>query len=140
MIKRYSEYETYNRHARKLFSPSQKITIACHQKYMCVGKGCNSKTLLPISWEADHKTPLFKGGSNFYDYDNPHNPESNIQIICPTCHGNKTVREKQEFYAIERVHKFNTYCHFEQADSFYKKPVKMRNTQEFLNKFVYKPS
>ena len=118
MLQRRREYEEYERYARKVFSSSQRIIIASHQRYMCVGTECKGGRLLPAAWEADHKRPLFQGGSNFYDFDKPDNPASNIQIICPTCHGLKTIREKQEFFATERRSKFNDK-NFEMASSYY---------------------
>ena len=119
MWKRREEYDTYYRHARKLFSESQKRVIACYQKYMCFGAACNGKVLLPTTWELDHKIPLFEGGSNEYPFDNPGPNKGNLVIICSSCHATKTQRERQEFFAKERNAKYGELEKFQMADDYY---------------------
>lgn len=73
------------RHKRKQFSYSKRIQIACRQNYKCPGEICQSKVDLPSTWELDHKKPLCSGGSN---------EESNLWVLCPNCHAQKTQHEK----------------------------------------------
>lgn len=106
MLSRWNEHNNLLKHQRKFYSEVQKRKIAYHQKYLCVGELCKSLKILPSEWEADHKIPIFEGGSNFYNFDNPNDPTNNIQIICSNCHAYKSSKEQVEFYASERRHKF----------------------------------
>ena len=106
MLSRWNEHNNLLKHQRKFYSEVQKRKIAYHQKYLCVGELCESLKILPSEWEADHKIPIFEGGSNFYNFDDSNDPTNNIQIICSNCHAYKSSKEQVEFYALERRHKF----------------------------------
>ena len=54
-----------------------KKRVAYRQKYRCAL--CN--ILLPPTYQVDHITPLFLGGSNH---------PTNLQALCPNCHADKT--------------------------------------------------
>ena len=83
-----SRYFGDTRHKRKIFSHSQRIMLAAAQNYMCPGKLCNNLKLLPATWELDHKTPLFLGGTNNMD---------NLWLLCPNCHAEKTQNERVNY-------------------------------------------
>ena len=106
MLRRYHDYQLWHKSKRKKFTEVQKRVIACHQAYRCASSYC-SQQKLPETWELDHVRPLFLGGSNYYDFKDPSNPENNLQILCPLCHARKTQQEKREFLAQEKKHKFN---------------------------------
>lgn len=123
MMSRFRKFDNFEKHNRKLFSSVQKRIIACDQAYMCVGTVCNGKILLPSTWELDHINPLYKGGSNFYNFykdSKKDHLQNNLQILCPNCHAIKTQQEKVEFYQIERREKYGDSCvNFDQAKYFY---------------------
>jgi hypothetical protein len=58
----------------------QKKIVASEQGWKC--KQCN--TMLDYSYEVDHITPLYQGGSN---------DTTNLQALCRNCHGRKTLRD-----------------------------------------------
>ena len=109
MLNRYKLFVRTSTTKRKQFSEVQKRIIACRQDgYKCVGEKCQGKKILPETWELDHKIPLFKGGSNYYNFKfgQHDDPKNNLQVICPNCHSLKTQYERQEFYATERKEKY----------------------------------
>lgn len=58
---------------------------------------CKRQVDYPNGFELDHKTPIWKGGTNDYD---------NLQVLCPECHAKKTRIEIAEFEkkpAIKRI-------------------------------------
>ena len=138
MIPRYAQYLSSVCTKRKLFSEVQKRIIACRQGYMCLGDLCRGKRMLPETWELDHIKPLFQGGSNFYDFYHkgktgqvPELKETsggpdNLQILCPTCHADKTQKERIRFYENERKYKYPD------------KPKTLKNSsEEFVAAHVY---
>jgi len=62
-------------------SESTKKVVASNQKWKCFM--CHN--LLDYSYEIDHNTPLFMGGTNHI---------SNLHALCRNCHGKKTILEK----------------------------------------------
>jgi hypothetical protein len=62
---------------------SIKREIACAQSWRC--NYC--KQLLPCSFELDHIRPLHWGGVN---------QRSNYQVLCGTCHNEKSFKERQK--------------------------------------------
>jgi len=107
MINRYKEYENIVKHKRKLFTEVQKRKIACRQQYRCMGSECRKyDKLLPEVWDLDHSIPLFKGGTNHYNFDTLDDSLNNLVILCSNCHAMKTQQEKIDFYREEREHKF----------------------------------
>jgi 5-methylcytosine-specific restriction endonuclease McrA len=136
MISRQNEYETFLKHKRKIFSEPQKRQIAFHQEYKCVGEICRSMKLLPPQWELDHFNPLFKGGSNYYNFENKNDQENNLCVICPGCHAIKTQREKIEFYQDERKHKYDNST-FIIAKDFYKQDIKEKIDDTKLTTFCF---
>ena len=111
MLIRYQNYLRHVHTKRKLFSEVQKRVIACRQNYKCQGRLCRDQPFayLPETWELDHIIPLFDGGSNDYNFYNIPNysKKNNLQIICPTCHADKTQKERMRFFELERHYKFN---------------------------------
>lgn len=65
-------------------SGNKKKQIEFKQNYECLN--CNKRT---PALEVDHIIPLYQGGSNCVD---------NLQGLCPTCHGEKTMHDFTEFY------------------------------------------
>lgn len=61
----------------------QRTKIRYDQKDQCIK--CSTRT---IALEIDHIVPLYQGGNNF---------TNNLQGLCGTCHGEKTIREFMEF-------------------------------------------
>ena len=64
----------------RTWGTSEQKIVAAAQQWKCLS--CNE--LLPPSFELDHVTPLWKGGSNDL---------SNAAALCGTCHNSKTQRE-----------------------------------------------
>ena len=62
-------------------SESTKKVVASNQQWRCFM--CHN--LLDYSYEIDHNTPLFLGGTNHI---------SNLHALCRNCHGKKTIMEK----------------------------------------------
>jgi predicted restriction endonuclease len=58
-----------------------KKIIASNQQWKCAI--CNN--VMDYTYEIDHRTPLFKGGSNDIN---------NLMALCRNCHGKKTILEK----------------------------------------------
>lgn len=58
-----------------------KRVVACNQDWKC--NICNDK--LPSNYDTDHITPLHRGGSNEI---------ANLQALCKTCHGEKSIMEQ----------------------------------------------
>jgi len=67
---------------RNVTSLTKKI-IASNQEWKC-GR-CNE--IMDYTYEIDHHTPLFKGGSNDI---------SNLIALCRNCHGKKTILENAD--------------------------------------------
>lgn len=68
------------RHRRQRFPVSVKLKIAASQHWTC--NVC--KQMLSEHFDLDHKTSLDQGGDNTQD---------NLQILCVTCHRQKTAQE-----------------------------------------------
>ena len=73
-------YKTNTKSKRKVTEGTKKY-VASQQKWKCIK--CNS--LLDCSYEVDHITPLYKGGSNEVE---------NLQALCRNCHGKKTAEDR----------------------------------------------
>lgn len=69
-----------NRLFRRKVTPLQKKIVASDQRWKC--KHCGQT--LDYTYEVDHITPLYKGGSN---------NSQNLQALCRNCHGKKTIRD-----------------------------------------------
>lgn len=65
---------------RKYWTEGIKRQIAYRQKYKCAV----CQKMLPAAWHADHVIPLSEGGTNHTD---------NCQILCGSCHADKTMSE-----------------------------------------------
>ena len=59
----------------------KKKFVASNQKWKC--SSCNE--LLDATYEIDHITPLYKGGTN---------EVSNLKALCRNCHGKKTLMDR----------------------------------------------
>lgn len=73
-----------NNHSKKNkrnVSESKKKFIASNQKWKCA----HCQNLLDNTYEVDHITALYKGGSNELN---------NLEALCRNCHGKKTFMEK----------------------------------------------
>ena len=66
---------------RPYISPLVKKRVAAQQKWRCA----SCKQLLDETYELDHFTPLFKGGSS---------DETNLQALCKRCHVMKSAMEQ----------------------------------------------
>ena len=66
---------------RKKISANIKRIIGALQEWKCAL--CH--TTLLANFDIDHKTPLFKGGTD---------EQSNLQALCKNCHGEKTIAEE----------------------------------------------
>ena len=66
---------------RPYISPLVKKRVAAQQKWRCA----SCQLLLDETYELDHFTPLFKGGSN---------DETNLQALCKRCHAMKSAMEQ----------------------------------------------
>lgn len=62
-------------------SESKKKYVASNQQWKCAS--CNE--LLDATYEIDHITPLYKGGTN---------EVSNLKALCRNCHGKKTLMDR----------------------------------------------
>ena len=71
----------YKKRQLRKVSESTKKVVASNQKWRCFM--CHN--LLDYSYEIDHNTPLFLGGTNHI---------SNLHALCRNCHGKKTIMEK----------------------------------------------
>ena len=70
-----------NNNNKRQVSQIHKKMVASNQKWKC--RKCQN--LLDYTYEIDHITPLYKGGSNDI---------SNLQALCRNCHGKKTIRDE----------------------------------------------
>ena len=73
-----------NNHSKKHkrnVSESKKKFIASNQKWKCA----HCQNLLDNTYEVDHITALYKGGTNELN---------NLEALCRNCHGKKTFMEK----------------------------------------------
>jgi hypothetical protein len=61
-----------------------KKQVCYEQEYKC--SECN--VLMNATYEVDHITPLYMGGSN---------NQCNLQALCRNCHGDKTVKDETDF-------------------------------------------
>ena len=66
------------REVKRYVSVKNKKTVASNQKWNC--NIC--KNMLDETYEIDHITPLYKGGTNDI---------INLQALCPNCHRRKTL-------------------------------------------------
>ena len=71
--------KTYSRNVTE----SKKKYVASNQSWTC--KHCNN--MLDATYEIDHITPIYKGGSNNLN---------NLQALCRNCHGKKTLYDKMQ--------------------------------------------
>ena len=72
--------KTYKVKKRKVSETTKKV-VAANQKWHC--SMCNN--MLDASYEVDHIVPLYKGGDNSIN---------NLQALCRSCHGKKTIYDK----------------------------------------------
>jgi hypothetical protein len=75
-----SNYTTNGRVKRNV-GESKKKFVASNQQWKCAS--CNE--LLDATYEIDHITPLYKGGTN---------EVSNLKALCRNCHGKKTLIDR----------------------------------------------
>ena len=68
------------KHQKRRVTGLQKKYVASKQKWKC--NSCQK--LLDYSYEVDHIVPLYQGGNN---------TTSNLQALCPNCHGKKTIKD-----------------------------------------------
>ena len=68
------------REVKRYVSVKNKKTVASNQKWNC--NIC--KNMLDETYEIDHITPLYKGGTNDI---------INLQALCPNCHRKKTIMD-----------------------------------------------
>jgi len=82
--------------ARKRPSAAVRATVAHRQDYKCAA--CGDK--LPVAWHIDHAVPLSSPRWRDYICDASAtaaaNAISNLQALCPNCHGHKTLLESSE--------------------------------------------
>ena len=72
---------TNNGRVKRNVSESKKKFVASNQQWKCAS--CNE--LLDATYEIDHITPLYKGGTN---------EVSNLKALCRNCHGKKTLMDR----------------------------------------------
>lgn len=72
---------TSNGRVKRNVSESKKKFVASNQQWKCAS--CNE--LLNATYEIDHITPLYKGGTN---------EVSNLKALCRNCHGKKTLMDR----------------------------------------------
>ena len=72
---------TYQPKIKRNVSESMKKMVASEQQWKCL----ICQKILDYTYEIDHVVPLFKGGTNEI---------SNLQALCRSCHGKKTLTEK----------------------------------------------
>jgi hypothetical protein len=70
-----------NNNVKRNVSESKKKFVASNQQWKC--SSCNE--LLDATYEIDHITPLYKGGTN---------EVSNLKALCRNCHGKKTLMDR----------------------------------------------
>ena len=70
-----------NQKVKRNVSESKKKYVASNQQWKCAS--CNE--LLDATYEIDHITPLYKGGTN---------EVSNLKALCRNCHGKKTLMDR----------------------------------------------
>ena len=70
-----------NTKVKRNVNESTKKFVASSQEWKC--KNCNN--LFDATYEIDHKTPLYKGGTNDIN---------NLEALCRNCHGKKTLLDK----------------------------------------------
>lgn len=70
-----------NNRVKRNVSESKKKYVASNQQWKCAS--CND--LLDATYEIDHITPLYKGGTN---------EVSNLKALCRNCHGKKTLMDR----------------------------------------------
>ena len=76
---------------RIVTSPDVKFQLAVNQQMEC--NHCHSKLSKDVCFECDHIVPLCEGGTNH---------EQNLQLLCVSCHKNKTAEEnskRSEYFA-----------------------------------------
>ena len=72
-----------SRNTRPYITPLVKKRVAARQKWRCAT--CNH--MLDETFEIDHVTPLFRGGTN---------SEINLQALCKRCHAMKSALEQSK--------------------------------------------
>lgn len=70
---------------RKGVSADMKRRIGARQGWRCI----QCQQPLPAAFETDHRVPKSQGGSN---------DPSNLQAMCPNCHGEKTLNERMNLW------------------------------------------
>ena len=68
---------------RRRVTNRMKKEVAARARWTC--EMC--ATIVNANYEIDHKTPLYRGGSNTLP---------NLQCLCPDCHRTKTARDRHE--------------------------------------------
>jgi hypothetical protein len=77
-----NKIRTHNKtNLRSKLNETKKKVVASSQQWNCM----NCKQILDASYEVDHITPLYKGGTNDLN---------NLQALCRNCHGQKTINDK----------------------------------------------
>jgi 5-methylcytosine-specific restriction endonuclease McrA len=71
------------RNTRPYITPLVKKRVAARQGWRCA----SCKALLDETFEIDHATPLFRGGTN---------NERNLQALCKRCHAMKSAVEQSK--------------------------------------------
>lgn len=71
---------------RRKISSDEKRMVGATQQWKCAI--CQQN--LPSAYEVDHIKPLWKGGEDIM---------SNLQALCPNCHGEKTLRERMSVWS-----------------------------------------
>jgi hypothetical protein len=69
--------------SKRLLTGTEKKICAARQQWRCEQCSC----ILPASFQVDHITPLWDGGTN---------EQHNLQALCGTCHAEKTLLENNE--------------------------------------------
>ncbi len=70
---------------RRIKSPLLRLMLYIRDGESC--RSCKSALTFKQAWHIDHARPIFKGGSHSF---------SNLQVLCPACHAEKTRVEQSE--------------------------------------------
>ena len=110
---------TPRRRTRRTLHADVRNSVAFAQDWACVGLLCGGKRKLPPQFHVHHVVAHSQGGSD---------SASNLQALCPTCHGIYTQREQPWLLLAHRVQRASSasdklciYCkrvfstHFEAA-------------------------
>lgn len=71
--------------SRQIKSPLLRLMLYIRDGEAC--RSCKSTLTFKQAWHIDHAQPIFKGGSHSF---------SNLQVLCPACHAEKTRVEQSE--------------------------------------------